>query len=269
MSELPIEAKIHRDIFSLFYNIWTNKQSKIYDIILYLLEVSSDKSKTWSVYLHKIFQQYGIEDPNILLTKIPPSKSQFKKNIETRIIAFHENELRRKASNVKRMCYFNVSLIGLTGQCHPAISNIFTTNEVKRSRYHLKMLLGDFHSFEVISSQSGGDPHCKICSNENLNGERYVENTCHILISCEALSDIREKYFEYYRQTLKMNTIDFEYIISDKEVACQFILDPTSFNLKQRININDPLATELFKISRNFCNDINIKRLHLLGCRKE
>ena len=35
--EFHIEGKIHRDIFSLFYSIWSNPETKIYEIVKYLL----------------------------------------------------------------------------------------------------------------------------------------------------------------------------------------------------------------------------------------
>ena len=40
LGELPIEGKIHRDIFSLFYSIWSHPGSKIYSIIRYSLETT-------------------------------------------------------------------------------------------------------------------------------------------------------------------------------------------------------------------------------------
>ena len=43
--ELPIEATIHKDIFSLFYSIWSNPKTKIYTIVKYLLTASSQKSR--------------------------------------------------------------------------------------------------------------------------------------------------------------------------------------------------------------------------------
>ena len=45
--ELPIEGKIHKDIFSLFYSIWSNPGTKIYEILLYLLRNSAENSRTW------------------------------------------------------------------------------------------------------------------------------------------------------------------------------------------------------------------------------
>ena len=158
-----IEAQIHKDIFSLFYILWSNKQSKLYEIISYILNNMNGKSRTWCKYFSNICQQYGIENPSELIKQDPPSKSSFKKNIETRILSFHENEQRKRASNIKRMKYFNISLFGLNSKCHPAILNIISVHDMKKNHYHMKMLLGDLYTYEIKSRQSGGDPFCVLC----------------------------------------------------------------------------------------------------------
>ena len=136
--EIPIEAKIHKDVFSLFFSVWTNPDSKIYSIIKYILSSSNDDSKTWSIFVRQVSNQYGLEDPLTCLYRDAPTKSSFKNNINARINAFHESEIRRKAN----MEYFNVSLLGLSGRHHPALSGLVTTLDVKKSRSHIKCLLG-------------------------------------------------------------------------------------------------------------------------------
>ena len=44
--ELPIEAKMHRDIFSLFFIIWNNPETKMFKILQYLMEKSPLDSHT-------------------------------------------------------------------------------------------------------------------------------------------------------------------------------------------------------------------------------
>ena len=86
--ELPIEAKLHRDVFSLFYSVWINPDTKIHAIVKYLLSNSCEDSSTWSVYIRQVSRQYGLEDTLSCLRKDPPPKSTFKFGIETRIKAF-------------------------------------------------------------------------------------------------------------------------------------------------------------------------------------
>ena len=57
--ELPIEAKIHRDVFSVFYSVWVvwaNPDTKIHGIVKYLLSSSCEDSKTWSIFVRQICQ---------------------------------------------------------------------------------------------------------------------------------------------------------------------------------------------------------------------
>ena len=46
--ELPVEARLHIDLLTIFYNIWANPQTKVFDIVLYIMKMSSEKSTTWS-----------------------------------------------------------------------------------------------------------------------------------------------------------------------------------------------------------------------------
>ena len=51
----------------------------------------------------------------------------------------------------------------------------------------------------------------------------------------------------------------------DKNTFCQFVLDPASFNLKQRIHLSDPILGALFELSRDYCFAVNAERQKILG----
>ena len=69
--ELPIEGKIHRDMFSLFYSVWCNPDTKIYQIVKYLLSTSPENSRTWVANLRHISEMYNLEDPLTCLQRDP------------------------------------------------------------------------------------------------------------------------------------------------------------------------------------------------------
>ena len=160
------------------------------------------------------------------------------------------------------MSYFNVSLFGLRGRLHPALKNIITPEEVRKSRIHIKMLTGDYLTFEVKSTQSGGSPYCLCCPGSSFE----TESLQHIVTACEAYTELRERILEEYSIlcSTTMNKLNFQIIREDPEVLCQFILDPSSMNLSSRVNISDPKLDALFKISRDYCYSINSKRLKIL-----
>ena len=265
MGELPIEAKIHRDVFALFFSVWSNPDSKIYQIVKYLLETALDNSRTWSIHLRNLSEQYGLSDPLEYLKLDPPAKSQFKEDVLSKICAHHERSLRAMALGNSKMLYLNVSLTGLRGRHHPALTGLITTQEVRKARIHLKMLSGDYLTYEIKSNQSGGSPHCRCCPSPS-----HTESIQHILTICEAYSDLRNRILAEYKETceLSKSKISFSDICSDDESLSQFILDPSSLNLRVRVPLSDPILVKLFQISRDYCHAINAARTKILT-RKE
>ena len=140
----------------MFFCVWRNPDSKMYSILKYLLETSSENSRTWAVLLCHLSLRYGLPDPTECLKNDPPLKSVYKEHIHTKICAHYENTLIVKAENSSNMLYLNVSLTGLRGKRHPALLNIITTHEVKKARIHIKMLVEDYLTYEIKANQSGG-----------------------------------------------------------------------------------------------------------------
>ena len=50
------------------------------------------------------------------------------------------------------------------------------------------MLAGDYLTYEVKSNQSGGSSSCRSCDSPSP-----IENMAHILTTCEAYSDIKQR----------------------------------------------------------------------------
>ena len=108
--ELPIEGKIHRDIFSLFYSVWANPDSKIYQIVNYLSKNACENSRTGSEFINQLSQKYGLDELSKCLLIDPPKKSQYKEAILTKVTAFYEAELRSEAAHNSCMDYLNISV---------------------------------------------------------------------------------------------------------------------------------------------------------------
>ena len=267
LGELPIEAKIHRDVFSLFFSVWSNPGTKIYEIVKYLLETSAPNSRTWTVHLRYLTQKYGLSDPAECLKSDPPTKSTYKEQVLTKICKFYENGLREMAQNNSRMKYLNVSLTGLRGRPHPALANIVTTHEVRKSRIHLKMLGGDYFTYQVKSKQSGGSPQCRSCTVPSPP----PEDLQHILTSCTAYTDVRLRILDEYKHLCSqaMSDIKFEDIKHESESLCQFLLDPSSFNLESRVHLNDPILNAMFRLSRDYCFALNSRRMTILKTKAD
>ena len=260
LGELPIEGQIHKDVFCLFYSVWSNPQSKIYEIIKHLLETSPLNSRTWAIHIRFLAQKYGLDDPLELMKADAPSRHSYKELVETKIYAFHEKELREKAQMNSRMFHFNVDLLSLRGRHHPALSNIHTTHEVRKAQFHLKMLSGDYLTQEKKAAQSGGSPHCRACKTSEK------EDITHLISKCKAYAEARSRIKVQYSNlcTESKADIQFNNIHENEDIFCQFVLDPSSMNLQNRISISDPILNRLFQVSRDFCYTIHVTRMKTL-----
>ena len=157
------------------------------------------------------------------------------------------------------MRFLNVSVTGLRGRHHPALSNLVTTNDVKISRAHLKFLSGNYLTYEIKSAQSGGSPRCRICNSES-------ESVSHVISSCPGLATERKKILQEIRTLCKLSktNINFDEIVKSEDELCQFILDPTSLNLPERVSLSDPVMNDFYRLSRDYCFKIDKTRIRLL-----
>ena len=155
LGELPIEAKVHLDTLSLFWGIWANPQTKIHDVIKYLLMMSKSNSLTWAAHVRLLCQIYELPDPLALIRGSPWSKERWKMVTRTAVTIHHERKWRDKAATNSKVGFLNVKASGLTGRPHPVLAGVLTTQEVMRARIHLKMLAGDYPCSAYTGSDRG------------------------------------------------------------------------------------------------------------------
>ena len=64
---------------------------------------------------------------------------------------------------------------------------------------------------------------------------------------------------------MSRSKLEFDKIYNDDEIFCQFVLDPSSFNLNKRIHMNDPILDQMFYLSRDYCFAVNSARMKILN----
>ena len=263
--EPPIEATIHLDFLNLFHTILLNPETKVYQIVRYLLMMADEKSTTWSYHLKLLCIKYGLPDPLKLFESTPMTKQAWKSLTWTLVTSFHERELRAQALSNSNLRFLNVQLLGLSGKPHPALYNITETREALKFRAHIKLLTGDFPSYELLGNQRGTDLHCRLCP-------APIESTQHILTLRQATSAEHERLFPELLNILKRiqpsNGILLDHIVP-KDVLTQFLLDPTSMNLsnRYRVPIQHPKLGEVFRFVRDWCYAVTCSRSKLLISR--
>ena len=205
LGELPIEAVQHIDILTLFWCIWANPQTKVHEILKYLLMIADSKSLTWSVHLRLLFLQYKLPDPLRLLNSPIWPKNLWKSTVKTKITSHFETLWRIKAASNSKLSFLNVQISGLSGKPHPVLSNILTTQDVMHSRVHTKMLAGDYPCNKYICRDPQQDPSCQLCLSAFPGKPAQTEDMVHVLTRCRVTADTRARIIPDLLNTLSLH----------------------------------------------------------------
>ena len=256
LGELPIEASLHMDVLSLFWNIWSNPQTKSFEVLKYLLKMSDSNSLTWAAHVRILFLMYKLPDPLILLDAPPWPKGKWKHHTQIAITSYHEATLRSKALRNFKLEYLNVQATGLSGRPHPVLSWVMTTRDVVVSRPHIKMLAGDYMCYANLAHDRGLDPHCRVCQVLSHH-PAPAENLVHLLTRCRATADTRDRIMPELINTVAKYFPSNRILSSpNHNILTQFILDCSSLNLPVDTRVS-PIHNGFISITKECSNLIN------------
>ena len=268
LGEPPVEAAVHMDILTLFWCIWANHQTKIHEIVKYLLKMADSKSLTWTAHVRILCNLYDLPDPLQLLLSPSWSKQKWKDFTHARVLSHHEHILRVKASRNYKLQFLNCQTTGLSGRPHAVLNNILTTQDVVKCRVHIKMLAGDYPCQYYVGKDRNQDTSCKLCKHlVSPSLPNPSEDMVHLLTACRATSDTRERILPDLLNAINidMPTNPILRLQNNVQLA-QLVLDPTSLNLPLdiRVSPDNPLLSTILPICRNYCFSIHKHRTRLL-----
>ena len=273
LGEVPVEASLHLDVLGLFWNIWSNHQTKIFDVLKYLLKMCDENSLTWSGHVKLLFIQYSLPDPLKLLDMPPWPKEVWKQHIKAAVISHHESIWRQHSVHNLKTKYLNLQATGLSGRPHPVLAWVQTTQDVEIIRPHIKMLSGDYLCYTNLAHDRGIDPQCRMCQGL-LTIPAPKEDLVHLLTMCRATADTRNRILPELINTVASCDPSNSVLTSPThETLTQFILDCSSLNLpaNTRVPPNHPGFIIITKQCSNLINGIHkertrqLKTLGLLG----
>ena len=264
LGELPCQAYLHMDILSLFWSVWSNSDTRIYTIVKYLLMMSEQSSLTWAAHLRIICKLYNLPDPLHLMDTVPWPSEKWKSLNKTRILAYYEALWRAKAASNSRITFLNVQLTGLSGRPHAILSSILTTQDVCKSRVHIKMISGDY---PCQAHHSSNNPYCPLCKALVPSNPGQSEDIVHILTTCRATTDTRSSLIPTLFNSVAEHFPLNEILKNPTQTQLtQFILDPSSINLPAmtRISPDHPGFAPVLATCRNYCFTIHKERTRQL-----
>ena len=267
LGELPVEALVHLDALSLFWCIWSNPQTKIHEITKYLLMMSDSSSLTWAAHIRLLFQLYNLPDPLTLISGTPWPKERWRLTTKTAITIYWELSWRGKAASNSKLSFLNVQVTGLSGKTHPVLSGILSTQEVERSRIHVKMLAGDYCCYSYMGSDRLQDAYCRLCQLLHHEHPAPVEDMVHLLTRCIATRETRTRLLSDLLNEISLHFPNNKILEQPNHLhLTQLILDPTSLNLpiSIRISPDHPALTIVLNVCRSLCFAVHKDRTRQL-----
>ena len=262
LGELPAEGVLHIRTLSLFHNIWSNPDTTVHAMVMYILKMCDSKSTTLSNHFQLLCLQYGIPSPLSLLQSPPWAKQEWNTYVKIRVTTWHEKKLRGLSLGNSKMTYLNIQLHGLSGRPHSVLQNICTTQDAKKLGLHLKFLTCDILTNERRSEdQPGVSPACDFCDDP-------IDSIEHALVCCKAIADIRGRLFPELMNTVaKVQPMSkILHYQPPASILTQFVLDCTSFNLPDdiRIPVHNPGVSAVHSICRDWCYAVDSERSRML-----
>ena len=173
---------------------------------------------------------------------------------KTKIQVFHENELKRTAKANSLMELFNVELLSLNGKIPPVANYIYTDNDFDRAIPHIQMLSGIYYTYSLKARYKGGSNKCPFCTDQK------TEDIKHILLAHQS---VKMKRILCEIQLLCDSSVSLENFTLNQEnedTQTQFLIDPTSMSLEQRISFEDPLLENMIRKCRDYIFVAHIER---------
>ena len=266
LGEVPIEASIHLDVLGLFWNIWSNPQTKAFLVLKNLLKMCDERSITWAAHVRILFLWYKLPDPLLLLDDTPWPKIKWRQHTQIAVTSHHESILRHRAKNNFKLKFLNIQAIGLSGRPHPVMAWVRTTQDVQNIRPHLKMLSGDYQCFSNLAHDRGVEPHCRMCQELSIQ-QPPEEDLVHLLTRCRATADTRHRIMPELLNTVADSIPNNKLLTNPThEVLTQFILDCSSLNLPNTVRVptNHPGYIQITRQCSNLINGIHKDRTRQL-----
>ena len=259
LGELPIAGQLASETLSLFWNLWSNRESLVFKVSTYILIHANENSRCWCIFVRHLTRQLGLPDPLKLLQNVPPSKDSWMITCNDLVLKHHLQKFRENARRNSRLTRMNVELLDLK-KPHPLLAKVLCPREVKKLKIQLKVLCGDFYCKSVIGLRNNTSTACLLCDND-------FEDELHVFgpSGCPALKEPHDQIIPQIKAAAQACNPVID-ISDDAETFVRFVCDPTnpSLNHNHRVNLNNTEECEsIFQLTRHY-----IFCLHSLRARK-
>ena len=225
---LPGEAVLHSRQLGLFSMVSHLPSDPLHSHGKYILTSAPASAHSWFQQIAELCTLYQLPDPLQLLCS-PPPKLQFKKEVKNKITQYWHSLLRTEVAPLKSLKYFKPDLYSLTKAHYMWTTAASNPHECSKSSILSKMVSGRYRTDMLCRHWSDNRAgYCRAPTCHSVPGTLE-----HLLVSCPALSQVRERLYCMMLEKSVMfpplhSTIR-EVLECSEEHIVQLILEPLSF----------------------------------------
>ena len=229
---------------------------------------SGNFGKSWFNNIRILCQQYNLPHPLTLLHN-PMSKDQFKRMTNDKVYEYWRDLLLREA-DIDSLRFMKCPFLSLT-RPHAIFTSLDgNPYQAKAAYVQASLLSGKYRTERVRRFWS--DNKQGFCLQTSCINLKIIEDQCHFLLHCPALSDKRRRLLSESSTIIASNPvfkpIADAYLFCDNDnLRLQFLLDCSVLPMVIRAyQLFGKIAHEfLFKITRSWCRSLHRERVRLLG----
>ena len=266
---LPGEALVHLRQLSLLGMISDLPGTTIHNIAVDSFSVKSTSS-SWFYQVRETCLQYQLPHPLELLTVPPPyTKDAFKSLAKKNVLNYWEIKLRKEASDLSSLKYFQPQFMSLS-KPHPIFMSAGSSPyEVVKAGVQATILSGRYKTERLCRHWSENKEG--FCILPSCLGKQLLEDERHILLDCGSLVSTRIRLSQFTINHTKKFPVIKDILLNftnpENPRYCQFLIDcssiPEVITLSQKYGHS--ILNQLFKVTRTWCYSLHRERLKVLG----
>ena len=252
---LPFEALYHLTQLSLLTSVLHSSNSTISNLCLRQSAMKTPKSTSWFTHTSKLLIKYRLPSIHDLMNRTP-TREHLKQLFKQKVTEYWSEELMKDCKS--RSSLQLLALLPLTSEkLHPLWATVAKNiHDVRRGFIKARIATGTIllqkqqKKFKMVTSAE-----CLLCH----TGE---EDLHHLLITCPALYEARERYIHQIRRLVcEASSEIWAKMVTDQEIMVQLIVDCTKLPFFGNIDCD---WNEIECFSRYFCASLVNTRARLL-----
>ena len=265
---LPGTAVFHLRQMTIFGMISRLPGSLLHQHAVRMLTVAKPSSMSWFLQIRDICLLYSLPHPLRFLQN-PLTKTTFKSLVKSKVIDYWEIELRRKASSLRSLPFFNPEFMSLS-RAHPIwVTSKGNPYETNKAIVQARFISGRYRT-ETLCRFWSNNPD-GVCLLRSCLNKQLKEDVIHILVTCASLACVRDRLIAFFTNyglshPYLMPAIRGFLGSSETSFKTQFLLDcsvlPEVILLQQHYGLI--VLNELFYLTRTWCFTIHRERLRML-----